>query len=103
VSDEYWNESVSEALDEYEIHKDRNVFFEDIRHIAEMESEACGYLGIPNPLVEENEKLQHELNRERKKVHCKACNGKGRIIEHGPVHSYNSECWKCNGEGRHSL
>lgn len=39
--------------------------------------------------------------RERNKVHCRECNGRGRIIMSFGTMQSDSECWKCRGEGRH--
>lgn len=48
--------------------------------------------------------LTRELEKERSKVHCEECNGHGRIEGSlGGVRWTNTQCWKCNGEGRHLL
>lgn len=52
-------------------------------------------------IVTENARLKRELATERDKIHCKTCNGSGRTITYGPYHSADSQCWKCNGDGRH--
>ncbi len=56
---------------------------------------------IPNPLKLENERLVNALKKEKDKIHCKMCNGVGRITSPGPYHSSNMECFKCNGEGKY--
>ena len=47
------------------------------------------------------EDLERQLRAEREKVHCRACNGRGRIIDDVGYRSSNSQCFKCNGEGKH--
>ena len=47
--------------------------------------------------------LARQLQEERDKVICGTCNGGGEIVTHGPYHSSSSQCWKCNGDGRHKL
>lgn len=60
-----------------------------------------GHDCIPNPLVEENEKLSRAIKLEREKVTCRECNGRGVIVENFCNRSSSSRCDKCNGEGRH--
>lgn len=45
--------------------------------------------------------LEQRLKREREKVHCEHCGGRGSITTYGPAHSATSTCWKCKGDGRH--
>lgn len=51
-------------------------------------------------LEAENKRLRRELDIESAKVFCKECGGNGRTISFGPVHSANTECWKCRGSGK---
>lgn len=37
--------------------------------------------------ISETERLQRELQKEREKIACKTCNGRGRIVTQGPCHS----------------
>lgn len=103
---DYWGECISEALEDAGLPATP----EQISTIAswvegahENFRTAFGYDAIPNPLTEENTKLKRELKREQDKIICAECKGEGRLINHGPYHSSDSECWKCRGEGRHSL
>lgn len=66
-------------------------------------SMACGHGGGGSYLQEENARLKRELQAEREKVICDECGGRGDITTQGPYHSGTSSCWKCRGEGRHSL
>lgn len=45
--------------------------------------------------------LADEVERERNKVHCKQCDGKGWITSSYGFRSSTSQCWKCRGDGRH--
>jgi DnaJ-class molecular chaperone len=101
---DYWKECISEALD------DIGVSLTDgqitalgswIEGAHENHGTATGQECIPNPLVTENDNLQKELDREKSKVICTACDGTGVIRIDGPCHFSTSSCWKCNGEGRH--
>ena len=99
----YWRECVEEALSEAKISataEQISTVSSMVKNAHEMYGEAHGYLSIPNPLKEENEKLAVALKKEKEKWNCKACGGTGRIISYGPSHSGNSHCYKCNGEGK---
>lgn len=52
-------------------------------------------------LEREKADAKSAAERERRKVHCRDCNGHGRIEIPGPYHSSNHECVKCGGAGRH--
>lgn len=105
---EYWQEAVACALDEAGI----SASSEQIAEIAESMSNSADmrdqYLGydIASANFVSNERsevarLKKELEREKRKVICKECNGGGSITYDGPYHSSTSSCFKCNGEGRH--
>lgn len=102
---DYWKECISEAFEEAKI----GATDEQIETVASWAESAhdnygtaMGYDCIPNPLVQENEKLKTDLRKERDKVYCKECHGTGRIRSSGPVRSSDTECDVCHGEGRHS-
>lgn len=105
---DYWQEAVECALDEAGISATPKQI-EDIAGAMEISHEnygmAMGHDVASANLTAHRERelaeARAETERERNKVICKECGGRGRIIEHGPVHSYDSECWKCRGEGRH--
>lgn len=54
-------------------------------------------------VMHEREKadLRRAVQREQDKVHCRQCNGKGRIVAYFGTFQSDSECSKCRGEGRH--
>ena len=102
----YWEECIAEALDDADLKASK----EQIQNIAgwvegahENYGMAFGHDCIQNPQTLEIEALQKALKKERDKILCGECKGAGRITEHGPVHSYNSECTQCRGEGRYNL
>ena len=102
---DYWIECISEALDEAGITATDDqiclvALWAEGAH--DQYSMAYGHDCIPNPVKLENEKLKKELKIEQEKILCKECNGLGRIITYGPVHSADTECSKCRGEGRHT-
>lgn len=102
---DYWEECVSEALDDVGIEA-TSVQVEEIavwiKSAHECYGEAHGHEHIPNPLVTENTKLSDELAIEKAKVSCRECKGSGSIGE--PFASWwsTSTCPKCRGEGRHT-
>jgi DnaJ-class molecular chaperone len=99
MSREYWEMSLKELLPEHGITVTEQLI-EDIYTIREMESEACGYINIPNPLRTEVDTLKKELEKEKDKIPCDYCNGKGRIVSNFGVRSSDSGCIKCGGEGK---
>lgn len=103
---DYWQECIAEAFEDAGITATKEQIETVVSWVEgahENYGMATGSDCIPNPLVLENESLKKELTKERDKVICEECNGKGRIITQGPCHSSNSECYKCRGEGRVSL
>lgn len=103
---DYWLECVSQAAEEC----DATLTQEQLECIANAvqgshENYGMAFYQPPineHPIFSENKSLKAQLERERNKVHCKVCNGKGRVYTSGPYHGSDSQCWKCNGEGRHS-
>lgn len=99
---DYWIEVVSSSLGDHGV----SATPEQIEAIArDMEgSSENRYMGgpdTPNPAIAEAKEAQAKYIRERDKVHCRECNGRGRIYSQGPHHGYDTECWKCRGHGRH--
>lgn len=102
---EYWRICVEEALDVAGLPataEQINSIAEAIEVAHEMHSEANGYHHIPNPLEQEKRQLEQELTKERSLVHCRECDGRGRIYTQGPYHGSDSQCWKCRGKGKHN-
>ena len=99
----YWIECLNESLESHGI----ILAPEKIELIAkDIEcSHECMDMAFPvpdfNPYRDTSEKLKVELVREKSKVHCRTCDGRGVITSYGPIHSGTSSCYKCNGEGRH--
>lgn len=103
---EYWIECVAQSLDEHGVQASQEqieAISKDIKNGHEMYGEAFGHHFIPNPLAAENKRLAAEVVKEREKVICKECKGKGHIISYGSgTLMSESQCWKCRGDGRHS-
>jgi len=98
----YWTECIEISLEECDLHATS----EQIESIAgDVEAGHDNYgmaFHVPeSPVNGEIAQLKRELNDERAKVICSECNGRGRLISHGPCHSGNSECFVCRGEGRY--
>lgn len=101
--DDYWRECVEIALSEAGVAATPDQIKEiawSIQGGAENIGQA--FYQPESPLIGENENLRRELRTERDKVLCRDCNGRGRIITQGPYHSFDSQCSKCRGEGRHT-
>ncbi|HEX8610199.1 MAG TPA: hypothetical protein VF800_02840 [Telluria sp.] len=99
---DFWNEVVSEALDEAGI----EATSEQIATIAANVESAHENYGMAfyqpeNPLIGELSETKAALKAERELVHCNTCSGRGRIYSQGPYHGSDSQCWKCYGNGKH--
>ena len=63
---------------------------------------AHGHEHIPNPFETENKALEKALKYEKSLVGCNRCAGTGRLESPvGTSHYSNTECFKCNGKGKH--
>ena len=100
---EYWIEAVSQTAEDMNIKLSQEQiieFAESMQISSEQQSMAFGELNIPNPLLSENKELKRELKREKEKIICKECNGRGSLTEYGPGTLMSiSNCYKCNGLG----
>jgi DnaJ-class molecular chaperone len=93
----YWEECIMEAFEDAGITATDNQITTVVNWVE------GAHDTISNPILAENDKLKTELRKERNKVICLECQGRGRIISHGPHHSSDRECYKCQGEGRISF
>ena len=100
---DYWYECIACSLEEAGVTatpEQVRMIADDVKVSHENYGMAHGHDCIPNPLRLENERLKREVAREREKRICTTCNGRGRIFTQGPVHSSDSQCDHCRGEGR---
>lgn len=98
----YWQECVSQSLDEHGVTATTEQVVEIAKDIeGAHECHGMAHYVPENPLMREVEELTRKLKRERDKTVCEKCWGKGRLIEgFGPGgRTSNSQCWKCSGEG----
>jgi hypothetical protein len=103
----YWREALESSLDEHcpgialsseqaeAIAKDLSIAHEQYGmafHHPEM------------PILQEMKDLKAKYIKEREKVGCSVCRGRGSITEYfGPLgRSSTDRCHKCNGEGKHA-
>lgn len=101
----YWEEVIEESLCEQGVSlppKEIEAIAKDVEMAHENYGMAFYQPTGPSQAERDLKTVSEELKTEREKIVCDECCGRGRIISHGPVHSSNSECWKCNGFGRHS-
>lgn len=104
---DYWKDTISEAFEDAGI----TATDEQIETVAqwaesghENYSMAMGHDVASANLAAERERERkagwEAAERERNKVHCRECNGRGRIVASDGIRSSDSECSKCRGEGR---
>lgn len=100
---DYWKTVIPEVLGDLGIElteeKEKDLI-EAIEGCAETKSLYTGDECIPNLYRLETEKLKKELTKERSKVVCPECGGRGSITVSWLDRSSTSTCWKCNGEGK---
>jgi len=103
---DYWQECIGEAFDDAGIMATK----EQIENVAgwvesghENYGMAFGHDCIPNPVDLENKELKKELKKEKDKILCDECKGKGIIISYGGTFQSTSQCNQCRGEGRYNL
>ena len=102
----YWKECIAEAFEDAGItatDEQINTVTSWAEGAHDNYSTARGYDCIPSQASLENTELKRELDKEKSKVICKECGGKGEIVMPGPYHCGISQCSKCHGEGRHIL
>jgi DnaJ-class molecular chaperone len=102
--DEYWLECIQEAASDAGVALTKEQA-ETMAGWVQGASENIGmafYTPSETQYDRDLKQAKDELRRERAKVHCRECNGKGRIVSFGGTFEFNSQCWKCNGEGRHA-
>ena len=101
----YWQICVAEAFDEAKLSatpEQIKSIVETIEAAHDNYGMAHGYDCIPNPDRIEINRLGSELTKERGKVACEVCRGKGRLYSQGPYHCSDSQCWNCHGERKKS-
>lgn len=99
---QYWIDCISEAVESCGavLTKEQIASItEDVR-ISHENYGMAFYTPDSAPANQEVERLKRELGREKSKVSCPICGGRGSITKHGPYHSSTSQCWKCHGEGK---
>lgn len=100
---EYWLIAVECALDESSIAstaEQRIELAKFMENAAEMEWECTGRSSIPNPQTSEIDRLQTALRLEKEKVGCADCRGTGRLNYNSGPWAVNTQCGRCNGEGK---
>lgn len=101
---DYWDECIRTAFEESGItatEEQIEGIVETVKGGFENYGLAHGYECISNPLSEELNNLKKQLEKEKRKIHCEECNGRGSITVNGPLHSATSSCYKCKGEGKY--
>ncbi len=100
----YWEICVTEAIEEAGIvaTKEQIAFVVDgVQGAFDNYDLATGVECIPDPRDCELKEANRKLEIEESKIHCRECNGLGRIVENFGTRSSDTECSRCRGEGRH--
>lgn len=99
---DYWRECIEVALAEAGVSATREQI-EEIAYVVQGGAENIGqaFHTPENPMIRENEELRKKLRSESEKVGCAECRGSGRLnYMSGPWH-VDTQCDRCNGEGKH--
>ena len=101
---DYWKECIGEAADECGL----SLTDEQLDCLAgsvQSGHENYGMAFYSPPageyLTSENERLRRKLLAESEKVGCQDCNGTGRLSYNAGPWAVNTQCDKCNGDGKH--
>jgi DnaJ-class molecular chaperone len=98
----YWEEAVSNALEEAHITASKaqiELVADNIRVCHE--NYGMAFYQPENPLVGELKQAKQKLQDELDKVFCKSCGGTGRGVTYGAGRRFDSPCIKCRGNGKH--
>lgn len=102
MSIEYWRACLDEILGDDGLSSERMAeIARDVDSAASMQSEACGYLNIPNPDRAEISRLEGALKKERDMVFCAPCKGTGRLRYNAGPWGVDTTCDTCRGAGKH--
>lgn len=97
----YWEECLSSSFEEHGIIASKEQI-EAIASDIQISHENYGLaFHVPeNPLINELRKVKEELKKEKEKVICEKCKGRGLITSNYGTFTSNSQCSKCRGEGK---
>jgi hypothetical protein len=99
--EDYYYECLASSFDEHSIDATPAQLLAVSKDIAlAVENVGLAFHQPESPYPREIKRLTEELAKEREKVICRTCNGTGRIVSHGPIHSSETQCHKCHGAGR---
>lgn len=101
----YWKEALIAAFEDADIPLPSDEKLDQAASVLEGAhdnyGQSHGHDHIPNPIEQENKRLEKALQVEKSKVGCQTCQGTGRLESPvGTSHWSNTECYKCNGEGK---
>lgn len=100
---DYWVECIEIALADHSVSATREQIIA-IASDVEGAHDSYGMAFYSPPAGEhyrsEIDQLQRDLKKERAKVVCPDCHGRGRLVYNAGPWGVNSHCSKCNGEGK---
>ncbi len=100
---DYWSEALGEALCEIDAF---NLLTSDqILQVGKSLAMAHEGYGMAfyqplSPEPSEIKRLETELRKERSKVGCPTCGGRGRLVYNAGPWGVNTGCYTCRGEGK---
>lgn len=100
---EYWDEALGDSL--CQIDRFEALTSEERRKVAKhlagwAESQSMAFYTPESPEPREIKHLEGELRKERSKIGCDECGGAGRLRYNAGPWAVNTECHKCQGEGK---
>lgn len=105
---DYWSECISIAADECGLsmtQEQLDCMADSVKGGHENYSMASGddvfSANLTASKAREVSDLKKVVQREKDKVHCRNCNGSGSVHTYGGTMMSTSQCWVCDGEGRH--
>ena len=106
--DDYWSECLSIAAEECALHltpDQLECLVDSVKGGHENYSMASGddvfSANLTASRAREISDLKKAVQREKDKMPCRQCGGRGTIHTFGGTMMSTSQCWKCHGEGRH--
>ena len=96
---DYYEECIRNVLEDYYMNVPDACINDMVEALHACDEYASYSAGGYNPQTEAFKKLESELEREKNKVICGRCHGKGILIDYGPSFTASTNCHECGGSG----
>jgi hypothetical protein len=100
---QYWEDALGEALSEIDAYSVLTGDQQKAVAKSLMFAHECfgmSFYTPPSPEPSEIKRLEAELRKERSKVGCPTCGGRGRLSYNAGPWGVNTGCHTCRGEGK---